>query len=206
MRNSTGTLLAIIAALLIVIWVKSCKTEVENVKVKIPEIKSDFKPQKPIYLPSKADTVYSVKWKDKKIEVENPLNQELAKKYQLAKDSLERYKMYLFAIQIREFENVFEDENVKLTINGSVQGQLNWIKPKYTIKEKTVEVPISKSQFRVLIGAHTQSSIDLSDFNYGLNLGFQNSSGSIYRVGYSKMQGNDYFLLGYDFTLLKIDR
>ena len=133
----------IIAALLAIILIpRAC--EGETTTVTIPEQKGEFEAQKPVYI-TQTDTVYRTKWKTAtdtiEISTENPVNDSLVLAYQNLQDSLERFKMYLDAIQIRKFKNTFEDEYLELTISGEVQGKLNWIKPDYKIKERTIEVP-----------------------------------------------------------------
>ena len=121
----------------------------------IPAKEGEFKAQKPIYIRDTV-TVYKTKWKTAtdtiEVVTENPVNDSLALAYQQAKDSLDRFKMYLNSIQIRQFKNNFEDENITIDITGEVQGQLNWIKPKYKIKEQEIEVPAKKFGLSGFVG------------------------------------------------------
>ena len=190
----------IIAVLLVLFWVNGCQRGDDDGIVTVPPVDGEFKPQKPVYI--KGDTVYVTKWKTRTdtiiVETPNPVNDSLAVAYQKAKDSLERYKMFLDAIQIRNFENIFEDEYLKLTVTGEVQGHLNWLKPEYHIKEREVQVPVTR--LRLLAGAEVGT--DLNDFRYKLNLGIQNREGNIYKLGYAREGMNDVFWLGYEMSVL----
>ena len=130
--------------------------------VTIPEEKGEFKEQKPVYITDTV-TVYKTKWKTTtdtiEIITENPVNDSLALAYQQTKDSLNRFKMYLDAIQIKQFSNTFEDEYQIINITGEVQGQLNWIKPKYTIKERQIEVPVKRFGIGPYIGIDYQGKV-----------------------------------------------
>ena len=145
--------------------------------VKVPEIHNVFKPGKVVYL---KDTVYLkeyvTKWKTVEIKTQNPVNDSLALAYQIQTDSLERYKMYLRSIEIREFTSIFEDDFIKIDINGKVQGDVKYLQPTYHIKEREITL---KNTFRIGLGA---SYIDKKPFisagavtnyfifNYHLNL------------------------------------
>lgn len=85
------------------------------------------------------DTIYITKWKLKDttvyVETKNPVNDSLLQAYELAADSLERFRMYVEAIQLRGYETQFEDHRIEITFSTEVQGVLNRVTPKYTIKE-----------------------------------------------------------------------
>lgn len=199
---------AIIAILVFVLFFKGCGKETETITVKVPEVSGDFEEQGPEYI-IKRDTIYVTKWKTKtktvEIETPNPVNDSLAIAYQNIKDSLGRYKLYLDAIQIKTFENTFEDEYLKLSLTGRVQGDLLGITPKYTIKEREIETEIESAKLRFLLGGGIGNNLNFNDFTYRGNLGLQNAKGNIIRAGYSKMRGEDYIFLEYDFSLFQIE-
>jgi hypothetical protein len=209
MKNVNKWLLAVIAILLFILWVKSCDDNKQTTDVVVPEVSNELPKQEPIYI-TKKDTVYITKWryKDKIVHVQtkNPVNDSLAIAYQQAKDSLDRFKLYLSAIQIRDFTTHFEDDYLDLTVDGQVQGELKWLKPNYIVKERTIQVPQKQVAFRLLLGGQVQNNLQFSDFNYNANLGLQNAKGNIFRVGYSKLSGQDYIMLGYDFSVFTIKR
>ena len=130
------------------------------------------------------------------------LHEDIDIAYQEALDSIARYKMFLDAIQIRSFENIFEDDTIKITVTGEVQGKLNWLKPVYHIKEREIDVP--KTGLRLLAGAEIGNTTLLSDFRYKLNVGLQNKNGAIYRLGYAKEGLQDYIWIGYDISILNL--
>lgn len=123
----------------------------EIVTVRIPAVTNELKSQPPVYLQPELK-VTTVRWEAHNIEVkaEGRTNTLLLEKY---KDSLttlkERFEMYVDAVTIREFSNTFEDEYLKLTISGEVQGKLNYLKPDYTIKEREVEVAVPEKRFGI---------------------------------------------------------
>lgn len=177
----------------------------------IPTTSGAFEKQKPVILIER-DTTYITKWKTKDntivVKTQNPVNQELLDKYECAKDSIERFKMYVSAIQIKDFTLSVEDSTIALTINGRAQGDIESFDSKYTIKERTHEViPIvtnKQTAFRLLLGAELRSN--LKKFDYSLNLGLQNTAGNIYRVGYSKEVDGNYFMVGYDYSIFSTYR
>jgi len=199
----------IIAGLIILLFFKTCgkgDTEPKIIEVEVPAQSGEFEPQTPIHIVS--DTIYITKWKEVKVETTNPVNTELAEKYQTAKDSLERYRMYVDAIQIRDFESYFEDEYLELTISGKVQGEIKSIKPEYTIKSRTTETTISPKQtvFRLLGGVEFGNNTSLNDFRYKFNLGFQNAKGNVISASYEKWNGVDYYWLGYDVSIFSFEK
>lgn len=201
----------IIIILVFILFFRGCGKEKETITVKVPEVSGEFEEQEPEYI-IKTDTVYITKWRTEtetiEIKTPNPVNDSLAKAYADLQDQynadFKRYEMYLNSIQIREFKNVFEDDFVRLTMSGRVQGDLLGITPKYTIKEREVRTEVESERLRVLIGGELGNSLDFDDFRYKANLGLQNANGNIIRAGYSRMHSKDYIFLGYDFSLFTI--
>jgi len=188
----------IVVLILLIFQFKNCKSETFTA----PEITNVLPTQEPIYITPEAVT--ETKWKDSVIYTQNPVNEKLAEKYKAAKDSLEKYKLYLNAIQIRQFKNTFEDENVAITLEGSVQGEIKEFKPSYTIKPRTFTQ--KTTVFRMLIGGEVRASYPLDLVNFGANLGFQNKRGNILRFGYSRINGQDYATVGYDVSVFRVRR
>ena len=192
---------AIVALLLAFLFFRECTRETKVVRVTVPAVEGEFKPQKPVYI-TETDTLYITKWKDRKIYTENPVNDSLAVAYQQAMDSLSRYKLYLDAIQIRSFRNIFENDTIKITVEGEVQGELRYLKPSYLIKEREIDVEVPETKLRLLAGAEIGNNTNFSDFQYKLNVGLQNKKGGIYRLGYSRENFEDIIWIGYDFSIL----
>ena len=198
---------AIIAVLALLLWFNGCQQEEDKgIEVEIPEQEGSFTPQKPTYV-YKTDTLYVTKWKTIEIKTKNPVNDSLALAYQKAKDSLDRYKLYLDAISIRDFENIFEDDFVKLTMKGQVQGELKYIQPTYLIKKRTVTIDSPPQTFlRGLVVLEIGQNQTMSDFRYKASLGLQNARGNIYRVGFGYENLQQYVYLGYDLSLFNWKR
>lgn len=166
-----------IFSLLIIIWFKGCgKSEIPT-----HQTKGTFKTDTIIkHFPIKGKTV-TVKGKTVTVYRNNEINKELAlENYNLqiayinAKDSLEKEKLYKTAIELKSFNQPFENDNFKANVKGIVQGEVKSIQLDYEIKK----VPIKETKFRMLLGAGvTFKAVDL-------NVGFQNSKGNILEVGY----------------------
>lgn len=209
----------IIAALLFFLFTKSCgrkEPEPKIVTIEVPAQSGGFEAKEPEHSPvvdSTANDSVEVKWKT--LVTENPVNKKLVQenkklleKYKNAKDSLERYKMYVQAVQLRNFSSHFEDDYIDLTITGKVQGKVKSITPKYTIKPRTVKDTVypEETVFRVLAGFEIGNNTSLNDFKWKVNLGIQNRKGNVFKASYAKWYGQDYIFIGYDFSLAKITR
>ncbi len=198
-------LAVIVIVILSILLFKACNKP-PIVIIKPAEIPGTFEKQEPVYV-IKKDTVYLTKWwvKDSTIVVEtpNPINQELAVNYKLAKDSIDKFKLYVSAIQIKDFVNHFEDTTIDLTITGQVQGELKCLIPKYTLKPHVI-LPDKPVLFKALIGAEIRSN--LNKFDYNINLGIQDSKDNIYRVGYSRQFGSNYIMIGFDYSMFYISK
>lgn len=204
----------IIAILLgIIFLMQQCegKSEPEKLIVDIPEINGSFEAEKPKHTDQEIKTV--IEYEDLEIEVPNPVNQNLLKKYQVLEDSLtkkeaeyQRLLMFVDAIQIREFSQTFEDSLVKIDVFGKVQGEIKEMQSNYTIKERQIEVEQEEVVFRLLAGLEFGQNLMFNDFRYKANLGFQNRKGNIFRAGYERINDNDYIFIGYDFSVSEITK
>ena len=112
-------------------------------------------------------------------------------------DSIKKAEMYRLATELKKFESNFEDENLKLTINGIIGGnEIKEITPTYTIKK----VLQKQVKFRMLVGGGLGNSITFDKPVFFATAGFQNSKGNVLRFGYDSEQR---ILIGYDFSLFK---
>lgn len=119
-------------------------------------------------------------------------------------DSLKKAELYRLATELKSFESQFEDENLKLTINGIIGGnQIKEITPTYTIKSKKIDLPQKQVKFRMLVGGGLGNSLTFDKPLFNANVGFQNAKGNILRFGYDSEQR---IMVGYDFSLFKISR
>lgn len=119
-------------------------------------------------------------------------------------DSLKKAELYRLATELKSFESQFEDENLKLTINGIIGGnQIKEITPTYTIKSKKIDLPQKQVKFRMLVGGGLGNSLTFNKPLFNANVGFQNAKGNILSFGYDSEQR---IMVGYDFSLFKISR
>jgi hypothetical protein len=200
MKTLPSILVLIIAVLAFLLWTKGCEPP-QPKTIEVPAVSAELPAQKPNYVKTEVPKT-KVKWRNAPpVYLENPVNDSLVQAYQNVKDSLERFKLYLKAIEVKRFSNTFNDSNLTLTISGQVQGELLSLSPNYTIKARTVEAPSKDLHFRVLLGASVQNNLSFDDFSYSLNLGLQNSKGQVYRLGYARQYESNYIMLGYDHPL-----
>ena len=119
-------------------------------------------------------------------------------------DSIKQAELYRLATELKSFESQFEDENLKLTINGIIGGnQVKEITPTYTIKAKKIDVPQKQVKFRMLVGGGLGNSLTFDKPLFNGNVGFQNAKGNILRFSFDTEQR---IMIGYDFSLFKITK
>lgn len=119
-------------------------------------------------------------------------------------DSIKQAELYRLATELKNFESNFEDENLKLTINGIIAGnEVKEITPTYTIKERKIDVPQKQVKFRMLVGGGLGNSLTFDKPLFNANVGFQNAKGNVLRFSYDTEQR---IMVGYDFSLFKISR
>lgn len=122
-------------------------------------------------------------------------------------DSIKQAELYRLATELKNFESNFEDENLKLTINGIIGGnEVKEISPTYTIKAKKIDVPQKQVKFRMLVGGGFGINKELNQGTWKINTGFQNKKGNIIRGSFQKIRDQEYWLAEYDFSLFKISR
>lgn len=119
-------------------------------------------------------------------------------------DSIKKAELYRLATELKKFESNFEDENLKLTINGIIGGnEVKEITPTYTIKSKTIDVPQKQVKFRMLVGGGLGNSLTFDKPLFNANVGFQNAKGNVLRFSFDTEQR---IMIGYDFSLFKITK
>jgi len=200
-------LLVIVVTLSIIVSLQYCGDKPQTDNITIPEKKGTFEPQEPKYV-YRDSLIYldSIVYKDTTIYIDNPINKNLALEYKAAKDTIEKLKLYLDAIQIRQFKNTFEDSLLKLTISGEVQGHLNYLQPDYTIKERHIEITNTELVFRILLGGQIESNEAFNDLDYNLNLSLQNKRNRIYGIGYSRKFGQNYYSIRYEHPIFELKK
>jgi len=206
--------------LLIVLVVSRCSksdTEPQVVKVEVPEVVGDFESKKPTHVQiitkSVHDTVVMYK-KGQNVYMKNPIdqkliaeNEKLKSDYVLSTDSVKQLK-FDKAIQLNKFSSNFEDENLIIDINGIVQGEVKEITPNYTIKKKTISVPVKNKEtaFRVLAGGAVGVNKELNQAAYRLDLNFQNRKGNIISAEYLNVGNQKFGMIGYKHSIINIKR
>lgn len=196
----------VILVLCFLLFFKDCSTKSKPITVTIPEVKGKFEPRpivhKPIIIEKKSFGQILSK-NDKSLKV-NPIyiqqTDSLLKAYKTENDSL-KTALYKKAIQLNNFNSSFEDEYLKLSINGIVRGEIKELIPNYTIKEKQVEIKPKEVKFRVLAGFEAGNTLLFDKPLFKANLGFQNAKGTILTVSYDTEQR---FFVGYNFTVFNV--
>ena len=119
-------------------------------------------------------------------------------------DSIKQVELYRLATELKNFESNFEDENLKLTINGIIGGnEVKEMTPTYTIKSKKIDVPQKQVKFRMLGGVGIGNTLMFNKPIFNANVGFQNKKGNIINFGYDT---ESRILVGYNFSIFKIDK
>ena len=186
----------IIAILLVIIWFKGCgKSEIPTTSTK-----RTFKTDTIILHEKTPSEIKIVKGKEIIVYKNNEINKELAlENYNLqiayinAKDSLEREKLYKTAIELKSFNQPFENDNFKANMKGIAQGEVKELQLDYEIKK----VPEKVVKFRLLAG------LGINTDAVNANLGFQNKKGGIFEVGYDTEKRIN---IGYKVSLFKISK
>lgn len=196
----------ILGAVFCLLLFKSCETS--EIEVVIPEVKNTLPSVDPIEIDH--DTVYIDRWHTKDsiitVKLKNPVNDSLAIAYKEAKNEIERYKLYLQSIQIKKYSQEFDDEYLNLTVFGDVQGDIKKMGLDYTLKERKAKTKVPETVFRLTLGAQIRTDFRLTDPSYDITTGLQGRKGNILRVGYSRMNGNDYLLAGYEFSIFSLKK
>ena len=117
------------------------------------------------------------------VEKENPINQELLRKYEALKDSVARLNLYKEVITERKYKETLEDSLQTITVDSEVIGTLK----KQTISYETkpqIQKP-KKSKFHTYIGINTNIPTNhLGRFAVGGQFSIQHQK-RIYSIGYN---------------------
>lgn len=157
------TAYGIILVLTIILATGSYRPKPQIIPVTIPKIIGSFKPQKPTI-------IHDVKYlKGNIIHTTDTL---IIKE----KDS----------VKLSEFASTFENDTIKIDINGLSHGEVEKISAKYFIKQRKVDVQVipKETTFRLLGGLELGSTTQLNAFMAKANLLFQNRKGNVLSVGY----------------------
>jgi hypothetical protein len=107
-------------------------------------------------------------------------------------------------IDLKEFNQPFEDTVVKIDVSGVVRGDIKRMKIDY--KVKPIEFTQKTVVFRTLIGASIGINKELNQGVISANLGFQNKKGNLFTIQAMQVDNQTYFLTGVNFSLFKVER
>lgn len=200
---------AIIVILLLIIFIqRSCCGESSKFQTKkeilIPEKKDSFPSIKPIKLVD-IKIKDSIVFKDRKINVVNPLDKKMVVDYLKAKDSIERLNLFIKAVKINKYNQNFDNDDISLNIEAETTGTLNYVKPIYTIKAKKVSAPvyIKQTKFALYTGIQVYNNKNLGNAGIEVDLSIQNKKGDMYTIGYDTDKN---IYIGYKFRLININK
>ena len=187
--------------LIIIIFLQnSCESNNNKTGIIVtPEKKGSFEFKNPIYI--KVPEFHYTQLDGTTVIVENPINIELAEKYQRETDSLKRKLMYYDAIQKRKYSDTIKDKNIQIDYFAETTGTLNNIKINYKIFSDTIKV--KQPVFSLLGGLSLQTNINTFKTYPGLNLGFQNKRKDIFLLGVNTNQDVEVKYVKNIFTIKK---
>ena len=176
----------------VLLWLNGCsisKSEPKIITVEVPAKVGKFDPKIPVSVPVFNNPIYI---KGDIIEKQNPINIKLLAENEILKDnfrksdSVNKLLQYENSIQINKFSTTFEDDNLTLTIDGVVRGEVKEITPSYTIKQQKADVLIADKLpgLRVLGGIEVGNTKILDDLSFKGSVLFQNRKGNIISAGY----------------------
>lgn len=199
--------------LFVFLWFRGCSGSTQTIqteKVIIPEVIGSFEPKKPVHEVIQNSVVKDYLTTEKENPIDPKLiqeNEKLKQDFIMANDSLQNFS-FQKAIQLNRFSSNFEDENLILNFEGIVQGEVKEITPRYTIKEKKMEVPVKvkESVFRFLAGGAIGLNKELNQAAYQLDLNFQNRKGDIISLEYLKIGGQEFGMVGFKKSIINIKK
>ena len=199
-----GTLYIIVILLTACLFIqRGCSDKSDNTQiVTIPEIKGKFDTVVPKEIEYKTKYKYVTLAGDT-IVTENPINDSLVKQYETLKDSVSKFKLFVDATKIRQYNEVFEDSVIKISTYAETSGKLLKMAPSYVIKERKQSVNVKQTVFALYAGGNVYNTLQLDNGGVGANLYIQNKKGDLYNVGYDI---NKNIYLGYTIRIFDIKR
>jgi hypothetical protein len=168
-----------IISIIIILFLVNCQGEKDVIKVPV-------RIEVPIpAIEGRTDTIYV----PKPILVEVPKETDThLKAYLATKDSLERLRLYLDAITVREYRNEFEDDTIRIDTWSRVRGELlaqsneYFIKPRTITFDTVIDVQIPQFNELFLYGGGKYSFIDKS-MGFELKLILKNKKNNLLSIG-----------------------
>lgn len=99
-------------------------------------------------------------------------------------DSLAQIQAYVKAIEINEFKQRFEDDNIKAYVSGNVFGEVKEMRFNYTIKSRTTEVDAPKTRNHIYLGVNVANTLQLDKPLFSAELGLMNKKGNLLKVAF----------------------
>lgn len=182
---------------------RSCNSSEVKSTIIIPEVSGKFDTIKPREVISKKEYIYITKYK-KSIITNHPINDSLIKEFEKSSDST-KINLFIEKTKIRQYNEVFENDTIQLSIFAETAGELLKMTPSYIIKERKQEITIKQKQpvFALYGGLKLVNNLKLANPNIEGNLGFQNKKGAILEVGYDI---NKNISIGYKYRILNIQK
>jgi len=167
----------------------------------IPKIEGKFDTIKPKEVKGNKEYVYITKYKTK-IVTTHPVNDSVVKEFEKASDST-KINMFMEKTKIRQYNEVFENDTIKLSIFAETAGELLKMSPSWVIKERKMQIKEKETVFALYGGIKVYNNMMLSNPGIEGNLGFQIKRGDIIEAGYDT---NKNILVGYKYRLLNIKK
>lgn len=193
MKNKTHIVYLVIITILI--CVLSFQPDKGKDFIIIPPIEGSF--TKDSLVPIEKDSIkIDVQYRDSIIEVPSNTNIKLFNDYEKAQDTIEQLRLYIEAIQEREYEEEFSNEDIEITARMKATGWINSVDLDYKIKERKVPLPRNPYIFR----AGPMVGVGERELQYKARFSIENREGIIY----STEIGKNEILVGVDFPIFKI--
>lgn len=122
-------------------------------------------------------------------------------------DSVKKNNLYKDAIQLKSFNQPFENDKIKINATGLVRGTIEKIGFDYEIKEQKINVEVPKEKetvFRLIAGGGLGINKELNQSTQKINLGYQNKKGNILVGSYQKIGNHEYYTLDYNLSIFNI--
>lgn len=199
-------IITILLVVLIILMNKCNRPTAPVTKYVTKEVKGTFTAVKPVH-----DTIIkriTIKNEEDKflqgqIDALIAENKALQQFYNEASDSL-KTALFNKAIELKSFNQTFEDSLIKSDVSGIVQGEVKSLKLDYIIKPRTINLPPQKENvFRLLGGFEYGNNTSLSNSIFKANLSVQNRKGNVFRASLDNQQN---IYVGYDFSIFSIKR
>jgi hypothetical protein len=226
--NRSLIALGVVAIVIVILFLRGCgSSDVQPSVVIVPEVKGKFEAVKPEQhsvltengknIPKTAKTEKSdifrqnmskeeIKFLQSQIDELIAEKNALQEMFNQAPDSTQ-FKMYQKAIEPKWFDHTFDDDKLTANVYGTAICEVKSIKMDYTIKAQKIEAHKQKETFlRVLGGGGVGINKELNQFTWSAAVGFQNKKGNIIRGTYQNVGAQQYYLLGYDFSLINWKR